>query len=87
MKKLRKVNSKKRKQERKDIQARLASETAKILTNHPTECCVCQTHFERTQQTVKSWNVVINENIVRLTCPTCWDRIKERVEVLKNDTV
>jgi hypothetical protein len=85
MRKLRKVNTKKRKQERKAAQARLASEAAVILENHPTECCVCQLAFERTHQTVKTWNVTINEKRVRLTCPDCWAIIKKVVEARNED--
>jgi hypothetical protein len=83
MKKLRKVNTKKRKLERKEAQAKLAAQTALILENHPTECCVCQVAFERTRQTVKTWNVTITGDVIRLTCPACWKRIKENVERLK----
>ena len=83
--KIRKVNTKKRKQERKDARERLAEEASQMLSNHPTECCVCHTKFERTQETVKTWNVTINESRVRLTCPKCWGIIKDRIERLDND--
>jgi len=78
MKKLRKVNTKKRKQARKDAQEALASQAA-LMQSHPTECCLCQSPFTRTHETVKSWHVTIKEERVRLTCPDCWSTIKEVV--------
>ena len=79
MKKLRNINTNQRKQERKDAAARLESQTSMFL-DHPKECCVCKTEFERTQETVKTWQVIIREERVRLTCPTCWGIIQEVVE-------
>jgi|TARA_R110002020_G_scaffold20583_2_gene70283 hypothetical protein len=77
--KIRKVNTKKRKKERKEANERLAEQTAQMM-KHPKECCVCQTSFERTQETVKTWTVTVNEGRVRLTCPSCWGIIQEVVE-------
>ena len=81
MKKLRKVNRKKRKQKRKDAQETL-SERASMMMSHPTECCVCTTPFERNHETVKSWMVTVIEakKTVRLTCPACWKKIGELIE-------
>jgi hypothetical protein len=77
--KIKKTNTKKRKQKRKDAQASLQKQTAAFL-NHPRECCVCKTVFERTAETVKSWHVVVNDTVVRLTCPKCWNIIMEAME-------
>ena len=79
MKKLRNINTKKRKKERKNAQRKLQKQTAAFL-KHPTECCVCKTEFERTTETVKTWQVVVREERVRLTCPNCWGIIQEVVE-------
>lgn len=79
MKKIRKVNTKKRKQDRKEAEKRLADQTS-LMMNHPTECCVCKKPFERTNETVLSWQVVIRNNTVRLTCPSCHATIQEFVE-------
>ena len=79
MKKLRNINTNKRKKERKSAQQKLQKQTAAFL-NHPKECCVCKTEFERTPETVKTWQVIIREERVRLTCPTCWGIIQEVVE-------
>jgi hypothetical protein len=77
--KIRKVNTKKRKQERKEAARALQRKTAAFL-DHPTECCVCATPFVRDSATVKTWQVVINEERVRLTCPTCWATINKVLE-------
>ena len=82
--KLRKVNTKKRKKERKDAQAKLEAQTAAFL-QHPTECCVCKVGFERTKETVATWQVTIRENRIRLTCPDCWCTIKKVVESKDED--
>ncbi|MEE8323892.1 MAG: hypothetical protein V3R57_09750 [Candidatus Bathyarchaeia archaeon] len=79
MKKIRKVNTKKRKKERKAAQARLEAQTAAFL-QHPTECCVYKVEFERTKETVATWQVTIREKRIRLTCPKCWDIIKKALE-------
>ena len=79
MKKLRNINTNKRKKERKSAQQKLQKQTAALL-DHPKECCVCKTEFERTTETVKTWQVIIREERVRLTCPTCWGIIQEVVE-------
>jgi len=84
MKKLRKVNPTKRKQERKDAQERLEAQTSMFL-DHPKECCVCNVPFERNKETVKTWQVTIREDRVRLTCPECWSIIQEGLERIQND--
>lgn len=77
--KIRKVDTNKRKKQRKEAERRLAKQAASFL-DHPTECCVCKTHFERNKETVKTWQVVQRENRVRLTCPDCWAKINETLE-------
>jgi galactose-1-phosphate uridylyltransferase len=81
MKKLRKVNTRKRKQARKEAQDSLDAKTSMFL-DHPKECCLCSTPFERTQETVKTWQVTVRENRVRLTCPTCSKTLAAALEKL-----
>jgi len=81
MKKLRKVDTNKRKRERKDVKKALERKAAMFL-NHTKECCVCQQPFERTKETVKTWHVVVREERVRLTCPPCWDTVQKAVGCL-----
>ncbi|MAH48828.1 hypothetical protein CMI37_23575 [Candidatus Pacearchaeota archaeon] len=84
MKKLRKVNPTKRKQERKDAQKEMEHQAA-LFAKHPTECCVCKEQFERTKETVKTWQVAIREERVRLTCPNCWSIIQKGLKRIQND--
>lgn len=79
MKKIRKVNTKKRKKERKEAMERLEKQTAAFL-DHPKECCVCGVPFVRNHETVKTWQVTVVEDRVRLTCPICWGKITEALE-------
>lgn len=85
MKKLRKVNTKKRKEAMKEATARLERQAAFFLSL-PEECCVCQHPFERNQETVKTWNVTVYEekNTIRLTCPTCWGKVEQLVKEQEN---
>ena len=79
MKKIRKVTPGKQKQDRKDVQEDMVRQVA-LFSKHPTECCICKLGFERTKETVLSWQITINEERVRLTCPRCWGIIKEALE-------
>mgnify|MGYP001363996515 CR=1 FL=1 len=79
MKKIRKINTNKRKKERKDAKERLQKQTAAFL-DHPQECSACKAKFERTHETVKTWHVMVTEGRVRLVCPRCWGIVEERLE-------
>jgi len=82
--KIRKVDSNKRKKDRKAAKQQLEKQAAAFL-NHPKECCVCKSPFERNKETVKSWHVVVREERVRLTCPDCWSTIQEGLERVQDD--
>ena len=79
MKKVRKVNTKKRKKDRKEAKERLERQATAFL-DHPKECCVCKAEFVRDHETVKTWQVSVVEDRVRLTCPICWGKITEALE-------
>jgi len=79
MRKIRKVDTNKRKKDRKKAEQQLQETTAAFL-RHPKECCVCKTPFERNKETVLSWQVVVREDRVRLTCPSCWKAVNEAIE-------
>jgi len=79
MKKLRKTTPGKRKQDRKGAEEEMKRKVA-LFAQHPTDCCVCKSPFERNKETVKSWRVVVREERVRLTCPKCWGIIQEAME-------
>ncbi len=67
-----------------EFKAKLEALTAAML-QHATECCVCKVGFERTKETVATWQVTIRENRIRLTCPDCWSTIKKVVESKDED--
>ena len=75
MKKIRKPKGPKRKAAAA-TEENLATQTSQMM-NHPKECCICNMVFERTQETVKTWQVTIREDRVRLTCPKCWAILNE----------
>lgn len=70
--KIRKVNMAKRKKKRKDTEAALRRATNMML-DMPTGCCICERDFDRNQQTVKTWQVIVKGDDMTLTCPECWD--------------
>ena len=76
--KIRKVNTKKRKLFRKELNKALAEQAAAML-NHPKECCLCAAPFERNIESVKSWQVTTKEEKVLLTCPSCWQQVEALV--------
>ena len=53
------------------------------MMKHPKECCICQLKFDRTPETVVEWKIVVREERVRLTCPSCWDTIQEEIGKIK----
>jgi|7_EtaG_2_1085326.scaffolds.fasta_scaffold207074_2 hypothetical protein len=82
MKKLRKVNTAKRKAARR--QAKSLEATASLMLDHPTECVLCKAPFVRTKKNVKSWIVTVVQERVHITCPPCSKVVKEVVEVNDN---
>jgi hypothetical protein len=44
-----------------------------MMLDMPTGCCVCEREFDRNQETVKTWQVVVKGDDMTLTCPECWD--------------
>tara|TARA_R110002012_G_scaffold528_2_gene2465 strand:- start:8747 stop:8995 length:249 start_codon:yes stop_codon:yes gene_type:complete len=79
MKKIRRIKPGQKKRERRDAEAALKKKTAAFL-DHPQECCVCTTPFERTKETVSSWHVSVIEGRVRMACPDCWNLVRQTVE-------
>jgi len=82
MKKLRKIDTSKRKKEAKEAQQRLAARTS-LLLNMPQKCCVCETDFDKkNKEMAMTWHVVVYEekNKIHLTCPICWQAIEQLTE-------
>ena len=49
----------------------------------PSECMICAEPFDRSnKEQVMSWNVVVREKekVVRVYCPTCWNKAKQIIE-------
>jgi len=86
MKKLRKVNTSKRKKEIKETQKQLAARAGMML-NMPEGCCVCASLFDKkSKEMAMTWHVVVldKKKKIYLTCPTCWEAVKE--EANKSET-
>jgi phosphoserine aminotransferase len=86
MKKIRKVNTSKRKKEFKKAQKQLAERTSMLL-NVPEKCCVCESQFDKkSKEMAMTWHVVVMEEkkSIYLTCPVCWGAVEEMAK--KNAT-
>ena len=80
--KLRKVDTAKRKRDRKELEETLKKRTSMFL-DMPEECCVCETAFnKKSKEMARTWHVVVFEErkTIRLTCPKCWEKIKTTTE-------
>ena len=87
MKKIRKINTSKRKKEIKETQKQLAARTSMLL-NIPEKCCVCETQFnKKSREMATTWHVVVFEEKkkVHLTCPTCWHAVEKMTEEINED--
>ena len=54
----------------------------------PEDCMVCMKPFDKkNKEQVKSWNVVVREKerLVRVYCPTCWNKAKQLIDELDLD--
>ena len=53
-----------------------------LFSKMPDECSACTDPFDKTdREMVMSWNVVVrnDEELVRLYCPSCWDKAQKAV--------
>jgi len=78
----RKLRRKKTIKEKKDASRRLAGRIASFQ-NIPNKCLTCHCAFDRLdKEQAKTWHVIVKqqEAIVRLYCPTCWDKTIEFVK-------
>jgi hypothetical protein len=68
---------------KKDAKKEMATKTA-LFGKLPDECLTCEEPFDKTNKDmVTTWSVVVREkeDIVRLYCPTCWEKA---IEILKD---
>ena len=78
MKKIRKIDKKKRKEEHRLAQQNLKRTVGSML-NMPGECALCHTPFDKKNKEMAfTWNVTVYEqkNKIYLTCPPCWEKIE-----------
>jgi|TARA_Y100000310_G_scaffold307821_1_gene350270 hypothetical protein len=76
--KLRKVDTAKRKRERKETQEELQKRTSMFL-DVPEECCTCSAKFDKkSKEMADTWHVVVFEErkVIRLSCPSCWEQVQ-----------
>ena len=81
MPKIRKLNTAKRKKERKKAQEALKQRTSLFL-DMPEKCCVCETEFDKkSREMAQTWHVVVFEErkVIRLTCPPCWQKVENNI--------
>tara|TARA_B100000242_G_scaffold236641_1_gene176506 strand:+ start:244 stop:501 length:258 start_codon:yes stop_codon:yes gene_type:complete len=61
----------------KDANEKLSNQVAQF-GKLPESCDVCSEPFDKkNKEMVKSWSVVVKQEIVRLFCPDCMDKAKE----------
>ena len=61
----------------KDVSENLAQKISQF-GNLPQQCSACQKEFDKKDKSmVESWQVVVNQEIVRLFCPECINAAKE----------
>jgi Zn finger protein HypA/HybF involved in hydrogenase expression len=77
--KLRRQNiSKAKKEVEKEIKEKLG-----LFNRLPEKCLTCEEPFDKkNKDQVFTWNVVVNkkEDIVRLYCPSCWEKAQEIIK-------
>ena len=77
------MNRKQRRQLARKTSPELAdkvSEKVALFNKLPSSCSACSEEFDnRDKDMIKSWRVVVRQEVVRLFCPTC---IKKTQEVL-----
>ncbi len=69
---------------------KMASEVA-LFGQLPESCSACDNEFDKKdKEMVKSWSVVVKQEIVRLFCPDCIEKTREvldeRRETIENST-
>ena len=79
---MRKIRRNIQKQKRKEAEKEM-SEKIVLFGKIPDCCGICDTSFDKkNKEQVMSWSVIVQktEEIVKLYCPTCWDRANKLVQ-------
>jgi len=81
----RKLRRKKATQAKKSAEKEMAIKVA-LFEKLEDKCLTCEKRFDKmNKEQVMTWNVVIRqeEEIVRLYCPTCWEKANEIIQNFK----
>ena len=82
----RKIKRKQKKRAKKELEKDVATKM-NMFDQMPDECSACEQAFDKqNRDMVMTWNVVVREKekIVRLYCPTCWDRAQKLIKELSD---
>ena len=75
-----KIKRQQEKEAKKDLQEKVG-----LFNKLGEECLVCQKDFDKkNKEMVMSWSVIVNEDMVRLYCPECWDRASNLIKEIKD---
>ena len=78
------MNRKQRRALSKQVGKNGAENIANQMTmfgNLPEQCSACTEPFDKKdKEMVRSWNVVVNQEVVRLFCPKCIQKTREVIE-------
>ena len=72
-------------QQRRTLEKKVGKKGMEELTqkafefnNIPEKCAACQDPFNKKDKAmVQSWRVVVRQEVIRLFCPGCLDKVKE----------
>jgi len=70
---------------KKDLKKEMATKVA-LFGKLPDKCLTCEEPFDKTnKEMVTTWSVVVRkkEDLVRLYCPTCWEKAINILEDFK----
>jgi len=72
--------ARKQQQKTKKIEKKLARKL-NMFDSLPESCLVCDEDYDRkNKEQAMSWKVVVRDDMVRLYCPTCWNRANDVVK-------
>ena len=74
-----------KRQKKKDTEKAIATKVT-LFGKLPDKCLTCEEPFDKTnKEMVITWSVVVREkeDVVRLYCPTCWEKALQIIEDFK----
>jgi len=81
----RKLHRKQTNKSKKKAEKELAVKVA-LFDKLPDKCLTCEAPYDKTnKEMVTTWSVVVRqeEELVRLYCPTCWEKALQIIEDFK----